>query len=1488
MPDNIEKMGVRAVVENLPNYQRDLKRLTGSTEKAGKEMAGTGVQSEKMGKGIAAAGLGFAAAQAAIQGVGIAARFVKSAFIDFEQGIANAGAVANATEGEMKAMTAAALEIGRSTRFSAVEATGAFEEMAAAGLSVADIMNGGAEAAAALAAAGGVALPLAADVMSTAMAVWELSTDQAAEAANRLAGAANVSRFDVEDMALAVAQGGGAAAAAGVEFGDFTTAIAAIAPSFSSGSDAGTSFKTMLVRLVPEGDKAKDALKALGLITEEGANQFFDAEGNMKSMGEIAGLLQGALGGLTEEQKLSNLQVIFGTDAMRAAAGLMKISREEFDLMSNTMRDTDAQEVAARRMDTLGGRIAFLKSTIETLAIDIGIKLAPALKLIVDNITLVIASFDALPASTKSIILIGTLAASAALILVPAIGKAITAIQSLIAWMQTAEKTARMKFAVGMGGALVALAALDFGLQKFTGHGIVDTLTGAGAAADRAAAAAERMEKAWLATEGAMTRAEFTVGGLSSAIQVLAIEEENLNDIQFDASKNALEVRDAMFEQRDAVMAAEADIRAYADELLKTTPTVLDLLEAQHQLPPEFRETFAAAVDLEGALRAQAEVFRNQLDPAIADAAFTLGVHNREAELAAAAIIAEGEAIEDTRPDWLIFIDEIEDADEATDALQKKIDTLIGRFADLNPQVIAAQTENAILTEELGDLEAKTEALTAEELIQIETIKATIEANDKLIEGYEQNQTATEETRRAIELLIGDRGYAKLEAVLAESDLSLEAQIEATKGVAQAYVNLQGPEGIGKALEGLAELKESLAGQPEVWAEIATSLGPKFAAEVAAGVTDPAVLGEINTAFNDLGLAGGEGMAAGLAAQQNLVSQFARSLAQSAIDSAAFTLEATSPSKVFINLGESIGEGLALGIDEGDSLVADALLGMFASAQRIIDNSDLPEDMRDAATEAVTGFTEQIQAGEAPTLAAIEDFFANALAEVRTGVGDLGDAAAQLFEFLDTEFEEGSDEALETAEDFLAQFMDRMVEGLEPDQYETLAADAMSALTDVIEGGGAEAVDTLRDVMIALVGTTEDAMSEIRDSAEAGIVGEAVGINLAEGIERSLPEVLAAVDLLGFSIIDQLQPISATLVGVAENAMTLMSGAFSERAQRIQDEDALGRLGANIMTSLGSALETGSDRAFERVGTFLADFLFEMEEGLDAEKAGALMGRVMEAMNLIIESGGAEGVAALRSILAEVEALIAETAAAVAAAAEAAKEGAGEGGGGPPGTGDGGGTTPPPPVVSGPSIREQSRGLIGSIEIGGQDLPYVWTSRGKKTPIHPTGTLLHSWRTDLTPDDADALRAAGIPEPPRGFHKGTPFVPETGTFLLHAGEMVLPARIAVMVRRALALEHRTAGSAFPTGVQSFAKPSSLQGDSSADLIGVAKALAGPRDLRSAEGLGGGGAGASIMFDFRGATLTGTLEENRRMMKSIAEDVIGDQVTRGAFLGGRRR
>lgn len=383
------------------------------------------------GLGVAITGLVAGGLAALTAGLGVSV----SKAMEFDQTMSGLQAVSQATASDMALLSDAAMRIGKDTSFGASDAAAAMEMLSANGLQVTDILSGAADATVNLAAATGLkgnsGLTTAANVATDAMQVFGIQAADMAKAINGISGVTVASKFDINDYALAMAQGGGVAAAVGVEFEDFNTAIAGISNLFSSGSDAGTSFKVMLQRLVPASDPAEQAMRDLGLITlntakaaehlglsssasfeqinaaaqeyisrtqkiEKGSdkmgealnkflnpfkdNAFFDANGQLKDMAEISGLLQNALSGLSEEKKNDALQTIFGTDAMRAAVGLAKIGEQGFNDLATSIGKVDAAEQARIRLDNLAGDVEALSGSLETAGIQIGQSFTPLLR----------------------------------------------------------------------------------------------------------------------------------------------------------------------------------------------------------------------------------------------------------------------------------------------------------------------------------------------------------------------------------------------------------------------------------------------------------------------------------------------------------------------------------------------------------------------------------------------------------------------------------------------------------------------------------------------------------------------------------------------------------------------------------------------------------------------------------------------------------------------------------------------------------------------------------------------------------------------------------------------------------------------------------------------------------------------------------------------------------------------------------------------------
>lgn len=345
----------------------ELKKVEGS-------ISGLGGAALSVGK-VLATGLAVGAAAVAA-GLGASA----NAAAGFEQTMSGVKAVSGATADQMTQLSQKALELGKATVFSASEAGQGIEELVKGGISIDDVMGGAAEATLSLASAGGVDLVTAATIASNALNGFNLKGADMAHVSDLIAGAANASAIDVNEFGLALSQSAAVASTVGLTFDDLSVAIAEMGNAGIKGSDAGTSLKTMFLNLSPTTKQATTEMKALGIITADGANQFFDATGKAKGMADISQVLQNATKNLSEEQRLQALQMLFGTDAIRAAAVMAKNGAEGFDTLSASMSKVSAESVAAERLNNLKGDLEQLKGSVETAAITLGTALLPALR----------------------------------------------------------------------------------------------------------------------------------------------------------------------------------------------------------------------------------------------------------------------------------------------------------------------------------------------------------------------------------------------------------------------------------------------------------------------------------------------------------------------------------------------------------------------------------------------------------------------------------------------------------------------------------------------------------------------------------------------------------------------------------------------------------------------------------------------------------------------------------------------------------------------------------------------------------------------------------------------------------------------------------------------------------------------------------------------------------------------------------------------------
>jgi len=332
--------------------------------------------------GLIGGGLVIAAAAgaAAIAGVGaIMVKGIKSA-AELEQNVANIGATMGLAGADMKPFKdmITNLALDPKLKVNLDEASSAVAMLAKMGVRGEQDMSAMARATVLLSNSTGGDLATSAEVAMKAQKLWNLSIEDTGFVTNQTVGFLQNSTADLNDYRLGMSAAGGVASSLGVTLEDFNASLGVSIIKYGSAASAGDGLKTFLTALNPLTDTAKDKMEELGLITAEGANQFFTAAGAMKSQAEIADLLANSIGGLSAEQQGQALQEIFGRDAMRTAIALMEERGAGIDAFKAKLANTDAEAAAATRQATLTAQWALFTDTVAASVAVIGDQFNPA------------------------------------------------------------------------------------------------------------------------------------------------------------------------------------------------------------------------------------------------------------------------------------------------------------------------------------------------------------------------------------------------------------------------------------------------------------------------------------------------------------------------------------------------------------------------------------------------------------------------------------------------------------------------------------------------------------------------------------------------------------------------------------------------------------------------------------------------------------------------------------------------------------------------------------------------------------------------------------------------------------------------------------------------------------------------------------------------------------------------------------------------------
>lgn len=385
--------------------------------------------------------------------VGLGTAAVKT-ISDFESAMSKVSAISGATGSDLDALNQKAQEMGIKTKFSATESAEAFTYMAMAGWKTEDMLQG-IDGIMALAAADGLDLATTSDIVTDALTAFGLSADDSGHFADVLAAAASNASTNVSLLGESFKYAAPVAGALGYSAEDTAIALGLMANANIKGSQGGTALRSSLSRLIKPTDDAAALMEQYGL-------SMTNADGSMKSLGEVMEMLRTKMGGLSEAEQAQAAVTLFGQEAMSGMLAVINASDSDYEKLTSAIYGADgaAQQMADTMLDNLSGQLTLLKSALEGLAIQFGEILMPYIKQFVQWLQNLVQKLQEMtPEQKEQIVKWAAFAAAIGPVLL-AVGKLVTGIGNVISVF------GKLKTAIpAVKGALVAVKGAIAGIS---------------------------------------------------------------------------------------------------------------------------------------------------------------------------------------------------------------------------------------------------------------------------------------------------------------------------------------------------------------------------------------------------------------------------------------------------------------------------------------------------------------------------------------------------------------------------------------------------------------------------------------------------------------------------------------------------------------------------------------------------------------------------------------------------------------------------------------------------------------------------------------------------------------------------------------------------------------------------------------------------------------------------------------------------------------
>lgn len=362
----------------------------------------------------------------------------------------------------MDTLRALAKQMGAETAFSASECADALNYLALAGYdtqqmcdTLPTVLN--------LAAAGGIDLASASDMVTDAMSALGMETSQADLMVDQMAKTASSTNTSVAQLGEGILSIGATAKAIKGGTAELNTALGILANNGIKGAEGGTHLRNVILSLQNPTDKAAAQMDALGVSV-------YDSEGNMRSLNDILGDLNTSMDSMTAAEKANIISTIFNKTDLASVNALLANTGDTWDSLQESIVESGgaAQQMADTQLDNLSGQMTILKSALEGLAISFGEILMPAIRSVVEKVQAFVEKLNSMnDAQRETIIKVAAVAAAIGPLLI-ILGKTISTVGTAMKGFSSMAK-AVAKLGVKIAGSSGSITGLGSALGAVAG-----------------------------------------------------------------------------------------------------------------------------------------------------------------------------------------------------------------------------------------------------------------------------------------------------------------------------------------------------------------------------------------------------------------------------------------------------------------------------------------------------------------------------------------------------------------------------------------------------------------------------------------------------------------------------------------------------------------------------------------------------------------------------------------------------------------------------------------------------------------------------------------------------------------------------------------------------------------------------------------------------------------------------------------------------------